>query len=185
MKSLSKSTPALPASFSCRSLCESPGSAGASIEFCWATPLSFGRGVDGGPFEHGDDDRGDGVAPVLLELRLPRRRQRADGGDERLARGDVVFGPRAPVDVLRAQIAQRLAEAVDVAQIADHQRERRFEVPLQVREVGGKQRPQARRRGEQLLIEAGRQPASSGGQRRVTALDALDRVRCHNSPSLQ
>src|SRR5262245_36233025 len=147
-------------------------------------PLGFGGGVDGRPFDHGDDDRGDGVAPVLLDLRRPGRRERADGGHERLARGDVVGGARAPVHVLRAEIAQRLAQAVYFAEVPDDQRERGLEMPLQVRQIGREQRAQGRRRAEELLIEPRRELPSLGRQRRVAALDALDGFRCHNSPSL-
>ena len=78
-----------------------------------------------------DDDGGDGGAPVPLERVVPGGRQRADRADQRLARRDVVLRPRAPVNMLRAQIAQRLAQRAHLVQIPDDQRQRRLEMPLE------------------------------------------------------
>ena len=57
--------------------------------------------------QHRHDDRGNGLAPGGLERIRPVRRQCANGRYQRVTRGGVILRTRAPVDVLRAELAQR------------------------------------------------------------------------------
>ena len=75
---------------------------------------------------------------------------------------EVVFRLGAPMHVLRAEIAQRLFERPHLFQISHHQRERRLEMSLQRCEIGGKERAQLRRCGEQLGVETRRERARLG-----------------------
>src|SRR5262245_28024300 len=87
--------------------------------------------------------------------------------------------------VLRAEIAQRLAQGLHFVEIPDDERQRRLEVSLQLREVLRKQGAQVRRDREQFLVEAGGELALSRRHLRIAGLERLDGVRCHNSQRLR
>src|SRR5262249_51113465 len=97
-----------------------------------------------------------------------------------LARGDVVLGASAPVHVLRAQLPQRFAQRVHLVQVPDDERKRRLEVSLERREIAGKQRPQVRSEGEELLVETGGEVSRTRRDLVVARPDLPDTVRCHN-----
>src|SRR6185369_3530581 len=99
----------------------------------------------------------------------PRRRQRAYRTDERVAGGDVVLRARAPVHVLRAEIAQRLLQTADLREIANDQRQRGLEVPLQYGEILREQPPEAGRGAEEPRVEPRRQLPIGGRDLRVAA----------------
>ena len=102
------------------------------------------------PFQHGHDDGRHGASPIAFQRAIPGGRQRANCREERLARCDVVFGPSAPMNMLRAEVSKRLTECAHFVQIPDDERNGGFEMTLEEGQVTGKQRAQIGRYGKEL-----------------------------------
>src|SRR6476660_5593068 len=83
--------------------------------------------------------------------------------------------------MLRAELPKGLAERIHLVEVPHDECERRLEVPLQRRQIGGKQAAQVGRRPKQLLVEARRQLTRPRCNGSVGRPDLTDAFRCHNS----
>jgi RNA polymerase sigma factor (TIGR02999 family) len=146
--------------------------------------LSDDGGVHGGTLEHRHHDRGDGAAPVGLELLVPRRRTFVDGTNDHIAHNEVVLWLHTPSYVLRAEIPERILQHGHVFQISDYQRQRGLEVSLERGHVSRKERSKGGRSYEQLQVEAGRQRAGLGGHFGEAAFETCDTFGCHTGAAV-